>query len=102
MTDDEMKSKFEFLPEQQARFSAQLSAQQERFDAQQERLSDQQGRTSADLGALTQLVSGVVEEMREGFNNLILANEVTRELAQQTALLATQNSRRITDLEKTT
>jgi hypothetical protein len=110
MTDDDMKSKFEFLLAQQAPFSAQLSAQheqfdarmsaqQKRFDSQQERLSDQQQRTSADLGALTQLVHGVVEEMRDGFNNLIVANEGTRELAQQTAVLSTQNSRRITDLE---
>src|SRR4051812_12265510 len=111
MTDDDMKRKFEFLLEQQAQFAAQMSAlqqqfdsrmraqqerfdsQQQRLDTQQERLSIQQERTSAGLEALAQQVSSVIEEMREGFNNLIVANKVIRDLAQQTALLATQNSR---------
>src|SRR5882672_9828915 len=71
MTDDEMNRKFEFLLEQQAQFDARMSAQQE--------------RTNAGLEALTQLVSDVVTEMRDGFNSLIMANDATRDLARKTS-----------------
>jgi hypothetical protein len=40
------------------------------------------------------------EEMREGFNNLIVANEVTRELAQRAAELTIATSQRVTKLEQ--
>ena len=38
-------------------------------------------------------------EMREGFNNLIIANEVTRKLAEDVARLAITTSQRVTNLE---
>lgn len=41
----------------------------------------------------------VTEEMRDGFNKLILANEVTRDLASQVARLAIATSQRVTILE---
>jgi hypothetical protein len=41
---------------------------------------------------LTDTVSAVTAEMREGFNNLIVANEVTRDLAQKAAQLAIATS----------
>jgi hypothetical protein len=58
-------------------------------------LLDHQAKVSADIEQLT-------AEMREGFNNLIVANEVTRRLAEDVARLAVQNSQRITKLEERT
>jgi hypothetical protein len=56
-------------------------------------LLDHHAKVSADIAQLT-------VEMREGFNNLIIANEVTRKLAEDVARLAVQNSQRITNLEE--
>ena len=39
------------------------------------------------------------EEIREAINKLIIANEVTRKLAEDVARLTMQNSRRVTRLE---
>jgi predicted transcriptional regulator len=58
-------------------------------------LLDHQAKVSAYIEQLT-------AEMREGFNNLIVANEVTRRLAEDVARLAVQNSQRITRLEERT
>ena len=41
-----------------------------------------------------------VVETREAINNQIIANEGTRDLAQQVARLAVQTSHRVSDLEK--
>jgi L-aminopeptidase/D-esterase-like protein len=51
-------------------------------------LLHQEGKLNADLGVLTETVSSIIVEMREGFSNLIIANEVTRDLASQAAKLA--------------
>ena len=56
-------------------------------------LLDHHAKVSADIAQLT-------VEMREGFNNLIIANEVTRKLSEDVARLAVQNSQRITRLEE--
>ena len=41
----------------------------------------------------------VAEEMRDGFNKLILSNEITRDLPSQVARLAVAASQRVTVLE---
>jgi hypothetical protein len=42
----------------------------------------------------------VAEEMRAGFDKLILANEVTRDLAHKAGHLAIQTSQRLSNLER--
>lgn len=54
---------------------------------------------SGSVSSLSGTVNSVIIEMRDGFNNLIIANEVTRELASQAAKLAIQNSERLNRLE---
>ncbi|HEX8091330.1 MAG TPA: hypothetical protein VF762_20915 [Blastocatellia bacterium] len=56
-------------------------------------LLEHHAKLSADIEQLT-------ADMREGFNNLIVANEVTRKLSEDVARLAVQNSQRITRLEE--
>jgi hypothetical protein len=63
-------------------------------------LLDHHAKVSAEIGQLTEAVSTMRTEMREGFENLILANEVTRKLSEDVARLAVQNSQRITRLEE--
>ena len=69
-------------------------------------LLEHHAKLSADVQSLVQTVAAQGEqaeadraEMREGFNNLIVANEVTRDLAEKTAALAIQTSQRVTNLE---
>ena len=80
--DKRRKNQMSFIVEQQARIDANLESITERLDR------------------LTQNVDVFVVETREAINNLIIANEGTRELAQQVARLAVQTSQRVSDLEK--
>jgi hypothetical protein len=56
-------------------------------------LLTQQAKVTADVGQLT-------AEMREAFSNLIVANQVTRDLANKIGDLAVNNSRRLTRVER--
>ena len=67
----------DFIVEQQAKFSVDIELLKE---AQK---------------SLTEAVNILQSEMREGFNNLIAANEVTRKLSEDVARLAIQTSRRV-------
>ena len=80
--DKRRKNQMSFIVEQQARIDANLESITERLDR------------------LTQNVDVFVVETREAINNLIIANEGTRDLAQQVARLAVQTSGRVSDLEK--
>jgi len=48
------------------------------------------------------MFDGVTEEMRAGFNKLILSNEITCDLSSQVARLAIATSQRVTALEDKT
>ncbi|HUK88955.1 MAG TPA: hypothetical protein VLZ81_01040 [Blastocatellia bacterium] len=52
------------------------------------------------VAGLSGSVKAITVEMRDGFNNLIIANEVTRDLASQAAKLAINVSHRLTRLEQ--
>lgn len=80
MTSEEMERAIEFLLDHHARVSADIE------------------RHSEQIGQLTENVEAMRVEMRDAINNLIVANEVTRDLAEQTARLAIQTSQRVTDL----
>jgi hypothetical protein len=101
-----------------------LTTTQEKTSANIQGLTDAQTRTTNDLHLLTgkvldlaeiaarleaqaeadrrgmrESINGLREEMRDGFNKLILANEVTRDLAQNVARLAIATSQRVTTIE---
>lgn len=59
-----------------------------RMKNRMEFIVEQQARIDLNLEALTANVNAFTVEVREAINNLIIANEVTRDLAQQTARLA--------------
>lgn len=82
MTGDEMERSIEFLINQQARVDAKI-----------EKLTEAVAATQAHLDS-------VISEMREGFNNLVVANEATRDLANKVASLAIQTGQRMTGLEQ--
>jgi uncharacterized coiled-coil protein SlyX len=109
MTSKEMERAIEFLLGHNAKVSADIEGLTDRIG----RLAEAQTKTTDDLQILTgkvlELTDGaintqsrldsVIEEMREGFNNLIVANEVTRKLAEDVARLGIKTSQRVTHLE---
>src|ERR1051325_2113091 len=88
MTNEEMERAIEFLLEHHAKFSTDI-----------ERHSEQINQLTQAVTALTGNVEAMREEMQDGFNKLVLANEVTRQLAEDVARLAVQTSQRVTGLE---
>lgn len=113
MTGEEMERAIQFLIEHHAKVSTDI-----------EGLKEAQARTAANIDLLTERLMGLTDsvsrleaqaeldrremrdrfesmtdEMRDGFNKLILSNEVTRDLAQQVARLAVATSQRVTLLE---
>jgi ABC-type transporter Mla subunit MlaD len=88
MTSEEMERAIEFLLDHHAKVSTDI-----------ERHSEQVGKLAEAVSATQAQLESAISEMREGFNNLILANEVTRNLAEEATKLAIQTSRRLTGLE---
>ena len=88
MGSEEMERRIEFIIEQQARFSTDI-----------EQLKEAQAKQTENIDKLTENVSAMQVEIREAINNLIVANEVTRDLAEKATILAINNSQRITNLE---
>lgn len=117
MSDDNIQRKMDFIVEQQAKFSVDIELLKESIgllkESQKTLTADVQALTTdvqaltADVQALTfnvnelrETVGTIQSDMREGFNNLILANEVTRKLTEEVALLAINTSQRVTRLEE--
>ena len=109
MSSEHFQRQMDFIIEQQARFSAdieELKEVQKQQTANLDRLTtDVQALTTdvqsltTDVQALTQIVEVNHEDTREAFNNLIIANEVTRNLAENVAKLVIALSQRVTALE---
>ncbi|HST22799.1 MAG TPA: hypothetical protein VLR90_16870 [Blastocatellia bacterium] len=123
MTTEEMERAIEALLGQSTQFNAALDRVREVV----ERLSESHVKSLEDMQEMrqsqvkmandVQLLTGKIidltdsvtrleaqseadrAEMREGFNNLIIANEVTRKLAEDVAKLAIATSQRISNLE---
>jgi hypothetical protein len=114
MSSDNIQRKMDFIVEQQAKFTVDIELLKE---SQKSLTADVQALTG-DVQALKETVSLMQSEMREGFdnlrseiregfnetrqaiNNLIVANEVTRKLAEEVATLAINTSRRVAKLEE--
>jgi hypothetical protein len=95
--DDEKRrqNQINFIVEQQARIDANLESVTLRLDQLTERdevLTERQDQLTAGVAALVAGVEVFRDEVRYAIDNLIIANEVTRDLTQQT-------SRRVSDLE---
>jgi uncharacterized coiled-coil protein SlyX len=118
MSSDEFERRFrhhvEYMIEQQARFDERQSKFDERmakFDEELAELKETQAVQAENINRLYETVAAhqettgeaidaLINEMREGFNNLIVANEVTRELAENVARLAVQTTKSVTELER--
>ena len=124
MTPEQMERAIEALLAQNTQFNESL----DRVRAVVERLSEShvksldemreirqaQERTAGDMQLLTGKILDLTDnvsrleaqgevdraEMREAINNLIVANEVTRKLAEDVARLNVQTSRRVTGLDQ--
>src|SRR5687767_6688597 len=109
MDQQQMENTIQFLVENQSRFHSDLELLKENVET----IAENQKRTDEQIRALTQSqqalnervddIVGVVDvmrlELRESFDNLIVANEVTRNLAEQIGKLAVNTSQRVSKLE---
>jgi len=99
----------DFIIEQQATFALEM-AQMKEAQRQQaisiDRLTENMHETREMLHETREMLHetremlhSVIGEMREGFNNLIVANELTRKLAEDVGRLAIATSQRVSILE---
>jgi len=113
---DSIERKMEFIIEQQATFALEI-AQMKEVQSQQaisidrltENMHETRGmfhetrgmfhETREMLHETREMLHSVIGEMRDGFNNLIVANEVTRKLAEDVGRLAIATSQRVSVLE---
>jgi hypothetical protein len=107
MTDEQVERAIEFLLEQHAKFNADIEQLKEAQKLQTENINRlfetttaMQVQAEADRTGTRDILNSVITEIREGFNNLILGNEVTRDLANKVASLEVQTSQRVTNLEQ--
>ena len=113
---DDIESKMEFIIQQQATFAvdiADLKEAQRRQTENIDRLTVNVKNLTSSVAELTVSVAKlredaredrkrldlVITEMRQGFDNLIVANEVTRKLAEDVGRLAIATSQRVSALE---
>ncbi len=103
---DSIERKMELIIEQQATFAvdiAQLKELQRKQAASIDKLTDDLRGTRELLDRVIiemhERFDSMVTEMRDGFNNLIVANEVTRKLAEDVGRLAIATTHRVAELE---
>jgi pSer/pThr/pTyr-binding forkhead associated (FHA) protein len=85
---DDRERPMDFILAEQARHAGRL-------EEHEIRMSEMDRRQAEFLESLIEFK----DEMRTAFENLIVANEVTRDLTEQVARLAMQTSQRVSDLE---
>ena len=116
MSSDKIQRQIEFIREHQAKFSEDIERLKEVQTRQTENI-DKLFETTTSLSETTTSLSetttslfetttstqahldSVISEMRDGFNKLILSNEITRDFANKIASLEVQTSQRMTKLE---
>lgn len=103
MTSEEMERAIEFLLQSQAKNSTDISFTNEVVNKLAETVAQDRRENREQLEAYRQETREQLEayrqETRESINNLIIANEVTRDLAEKVAALAITTSQRVTALE---
>jgi hypothetical protein len=102
-----MEHAIEFLLEHHARVSVEIDQLREAQKEQAANLAKLSETVREGFAETREGFEALAMEMREGFaetreafSNLILANEVTRDLAQKATRLAIQVSQRVTNLEQ--
>ena len=103
MTNEQMERAIEFLLDHHAKFSVDIGELKDVQRQQAENLN----RLTADVQALTENTSAmqsqidsIITEMRDGFDKLILANEITRDLAEQAIKLSVAVNKRVTGIDQ--
>ena len=116
MDQQQIENTIQFLVENQAKFHSDLellkesvqgiSQNQKETTAQIQALANNQHalaeNTNAQIQALTDNVEAMRLETREAFDNLIIANESTRNFANEIAKLTVNISQRLTVVEQKT
>jgi hypothetical protein len=105
MDQEQIENTIQFLVDNQAKFHSDLELMKEA----QQRTGEQIQALVESQQALTERVDDVVGavdvmrlELRESFENLIVANEVTRNLAEQIGKLVVNVSQRLSVVEEKT
>lgn len=93
-------SDLEMMKEAQQETTAQIKALAENTNAQIQALTESQQALSERVDDIVGVIDVMRVELRESFDNLIIANEVTRKLAEDVAQLAINTSQRVTRLEE--
>jgi len=100
MSSDDFEKRFqhhvEFMLEQHARFDDRLS----KLETAQLQQAENINRLVGAVAASQAQIDSMITEMRDGFNKLILANEVTRDLAEKATLPGLNNNQRLGKLEE--
>jgi len=106
MSNDDLQRQMDFIISQQATFSSDMIELKSRMDQQSsnidrlagvvERLAETVEAQRQESERLAETVEAQRQETQYAINNLIIANEATRELANRAAELAFNTSRRLT------
>lgn len=114
MSEDNIQRKMDFIVEHQAKFSvdiellkesqkqltADVSALTNNVESMRAEMQTDRQETRALIQETRALITDIVTQMQAGFQELIVANEVTRKLAEDTARIAIGTSQRVTKLEE--
>lgn len=107
MTTEEMERAIGFLLDHHAKVSADIERHSEQIGKLTETVSTLSGDVQmlaqvveADRRATSETLDRIITEIQDGFNKLILGNELTRDLANKVASLEVQTSQRVTNLEQ--
>jgi len=102
MSSDHIQRKMDFIVEQQAKFTVDMELVKESI----RELREAQKEQGENINRLFETVTATQVqadtdriELREAIDNLIIANEGTRKLAEEVARLAIQTKRRVDLLE---
>jgi len=99
MTGEEMERAIQFLIEHHAKVSAAQDRNTANIAELAQSVSRLEAQAETDRREMRERFEIVTEEMRDGFNKLILGNEITRDLTNQVTRLAIETSQRVTVVE---
>jgi Txe/YoeB family toxin of Txe-Axe toxin-antitoxin module len=99
MTGEEMERAIEFLINHHAKVSSDIEGLKEAQMRTAANIASLVEQAEADRREMRETFENMTGEMRDGFNKLILSNEVTRDLSNQVARLAIATAQRVTALE---
>jgi|SRR5689334_11912256 hypothetical protein len=96
MDQQQIENTIQFLVENQAKFHSELELLKDSVQI----IAENQKETNTQIQELTSNIEAMRLETQEAFNNLIIGNEATRDLANQMGRLIVNVSQRLTIVEK--